>query len=147
MVLLKTANSFHEKCLVCNRKNKLRQVKCETVAYAYLKYKVVIKHHSRVCSRHLDENGLIRKNIIPIIPTKEVNYGQATKKRLDCLKMPSDQMGVFEKFNDMDTLTEEHCHTITGWTKCEFAKFSKYITSINNSSDRSKDELISILAT
>lgn len=39
---------------------------------------------------------------------------------------------------------EEFCKEITGWSKLQFTQFSEYITSINETNARSKNELIAI---
>ena len=143
MVLVKTAYSSHKKCLICNQTRNLRQIKIESMIYAWSKHKILIKHHARTCSRHIDSNGLISHDCFQQIRTKDINYNQETIRRLDFL-VRSSSCNIFEKFNNIDTLDEEHCFKITGWSKLQFVRFSKFITSINNSSERTKEVLIAL---
>jgi hypothetical protein len=53
-------------------------------------------------------------------------------------------LGVFEKFVNPDTLDEDHCYKITGFSKSQFCRFSKYITGIYETDGRTKNELIAI---
>ena len=44
----------------------------------------------------------------------------------------------------METLEDQHCKKITGWSKIEFQRFCDLITSINNTNKRSKEQLIAL---
>ena len=143
MVLVKTAYSSHKKCLICGQRTNLRQIKLDSIVYAWSKHKILIKHHDRTCCRHIDSNGLILHDWFTRIRTREINYGIETIRRMDFLSSSSSCM-ILEKFKNIDTLTDEHCLKITGWKKEEFKKFSKYITTINSTSGRTKDELIAL---
>lgn len=54
------------------------------------------------------------------------------------------EKSVFEKFKDISSVQDSHCIEITGWTKKQFLDFSKFITSIKNSKNRSKEQLIAL---
>ncbi|CAF1070135.1 unnamed protein product, partial [Brachionus calyciflorus] len=45
---------------------------------------------------------------------------------------------------NLSVLENVYCHQITGWSKNKFIKFSNYITSINETSGRSKNQLIAL---
>ncbi|CAF1002629.1 unnamed protein product [Brachionus calyciflorus] len=51
---------------------------------------------------------------------------------------------IFEKFKDIQLLNESDCLKITGWTLKEFLKFSNFITSINETNGRTKEQLIAL---
>lgn len=44
----------------------------------------------------------------------------------------------------MDTLNDKHCFAITRWSKIDFIRFSKFITSVKSSNGRTKEEIIAI---
>ncbi len=70
MITIRTASAYNGQCIVCRRsKIKLRTVKPDSINIAYIKYKIIIKKNSRVCSRHLDSNGLIRQEAFHHIRT------------------------------------------------------------------------------
>ncbi|CAF1032073.1 unnamed protein product, partial [Brachionus calyciflorus] len=50
-----------------------------------------------------------------------------------------------ECFKDLDSLDDHFCLKITGWNKHEFQLFSRYITSINDTVGRTKEELIALI--
>jgi hypothetical protein len=59
-----TASSHHGKCFVCKKKNKnafLKEVKLQSIIYAFVFFKIYIKQHARCCKNHLDEKGEIRE--------------------------------------------------------------------------------------
>ena len=138
MNYIRETSASHSKCLICGRsKIKLHSVKACSIKYAFTTHKIIIKKNSRVCSRHLDKSGLIRQESFHHICTSILKI----KKH----SINSDNtMGVFEKFIDLETLDEEHCYKITGFNKIQFNRFSKYITSINETFGRTKNELIAI---
>ncbi len=83
MVLVKTAYSSHKKCLICGQRTNLRQIKLDSIVYAWSKHKILIKHHARTCCRHIDSNGLILHDWFTRIRTREINYGIETIRRMD----------------------------------------------------------------
>ena len=67
-VYLDTARSFHSQCFICGGKNeKLYVAPKKSIAVAYFKYKILIKHHARCCGRHLNEKKEIREEDIILI--------------------------------------------------------------------------------
>lgn len=76
------------------------------------------------------------------MPFKLVSQNSHDLKMLDCLSFQ--QSGVFDKFNDLDNLDNEFCLKITGWSKIDFVKFCNLITSVNETSGRSKEQLIAL---
>jgi hypothetical protein len=56
----------------------------------------------------------------------------------------SSSSNVFDKFRNMAIIDDDFCIKITGWTKAEFIRFSKYITSVYNTNGRTRDQLIAI---
>ena len=58
--------------------------------------------------------------------------------------MYNNQECMFDKFKNIDTLDDQSCFNITGWSKEDFIRFSKYITSISHSAKRNKYQLIAI---
>ena len=146
MFSIETASSGHRKCFICNRAGLLKSIRIDSVAFAYSNNNILIKEHARCCSRHLDHNGLIYNECYNTIPTKMTSHNIAVKKKMEYIigYLNSKNSGVFDKFRDMSALSEEHCFKITGWTKSEFIRFTKYITSLNDSRDRTKEEIIAI---
>jgi len=143
MNTLRTASAYNGQCLVCRRsKIKLRTVKLHSINTAYTKHKIIIKRNSRVCSRHLDTNGLIRQEEYHHIRTSVKTVSKQTINELNSTIGKS--LGVFEKFIDLDSLEEDHCYQITGFTKAQFSRFSKYITTVYETAGRTKNELIAI---
>jgi hypothetical protein len=145
--IIETASSYHDQCFICKRKTssraRLRKIRKESVIKAYLEHKILLKHHSRCCSEHLDENGLIIPRIFSMIPTKPKYYSKQAKIMLNALDELKSK-NVFDKFKDIAELTEAHCFKITRWSKDQFIRFSNFITSIYQTDGRTKEELIAI---
>lgn len=143
--LIKTAKSCHDYCFICKKSRKflrLHKIKEKSIVEAYSKHKLYIKQHARCCKKHLDYNGLIKSSVFDKIPFE---YKEHSSHESMFLGLISDQKkGVFECFNDIEDLSNEHCLKITGWSKAEFLEFSKYITSINENENRSKYQLIAL---
>jgi hypothetical protein len=144
MVFINIAGSHHGRCFICKRKTSLRKVSSESIYHAYKKHNILIKHHARCCVRHLDKNGLIKNDQFSFIPTYLMQKTKRIKIWLDNKKYLPNQSGIFDDFKNLTTLTEDHCYRITRWTRKEFIRFSKYITSINDTSGRTKEELIAL---
>ena len=146
MSLIKTAFSSHKKCFLCRRTDSLHEVRNECIFYAYLELKLLIKSKSRICSRHLDLNKNIRKDQFQLIPFALKPVDKYLKIVLDsmvqfCKNKPSN---VFDQFEDIEKLSDVHCIKITRWSKSTFIKFAKYITSINETKNRTKDQAIAL---
>ena len=150
MPFLSTAFSSNSRCFICRRRNgrgvRLHKVKLESVLKAYSTFRFVIKLHARCCLNHMDENRLIRDDVFPNIQTRLVYYDNETKRRLDAMikNRYSKKIGIFEQFNNTQSLTEDHCMKITGWTKAQFVEFSRQIVNINKTKHRKKNELIAL---
>lgn len=142
MPLIKTARSWHGRCFICGRKSGLHRIKKQSVLDAYIFYKIIIKEHARCCSRHFDENRLIKLDHISNIPTSLRYYSCHSKLILDSLSLTS--VGIFDKFKNMNNVTEKECYEITRWTKDKFNEFCKYIKSVKCSNRRKKEQLVAI---
>ena len=140
---MSTALSTHTACLICRDKRRsLHRVKKQDIFNAYVNNKIFIKDHARCCDAHLDENGLIRKEEFFIMPTKNEIYPANTIKMFDLLL--KNNISCFDQFQDLKYLEEEHCKKITGWSKDEFIRFSNYITSVHDTKQRNKEQLIAL---
>ena len=143
--VVRTALSAHKKCFICRRKNvSLFRVKKESICIAYLNYKIVIIPGTRSCSLHLEENGQLKKNFYQHIPTSLKNYNHQHSYQKLVLENTSYQKTIFEKFGNIELLSENDCFSVTRWTKDQFIRFSKYITSIKDNKHRSKEQLIAL---
>ncbi len=143
--LLRTAYSSQKCCFICRRRNRSNRVKPQTIAYAYKKYKIVIKPGVRVCKAHLDNEGLILSKEFEGMNTILRKYSLQTIRMFDSLALNScQQSSVFDQFKNIHTIDENFCYKITRWSKKEFIIFAKYITSINDTAGRTKEQLIAI---
>lgn len=141
----RVAYSSHLFCFICKRSNKrvrLHKVKLPSIRIAFNKFKILIKHHARCCNTHLDINGLIKMDEFNNIPTKTKYLHPKTKDLFIAIFRDVDTF--FEKFRDIDLIDDEFCLDTTGWTKNKFIEFSSYITSINNTSSRTKEQLVAL---
>ena len=144
MPFIKTARSHHNKCLVCNRKGRLHQVKHESVYYGFSRHNIYIKHHARCCYRHLDENGLILKDHFEKICAKAQFIEQSKLILIKNMGLSSTSSGIFDKFKNFSSITEDDCYRITRWSKRQFHDFSKFINNIYDTAGRTKEQLIAI---
>ena len=143
MLSVHTALSTHTACFICRDKNRpLKTVKKRDIIYAYCKHKIYIKNHARCCDAHYDENGFIRKEEFDIIPTTNKLYDQQYVRMFDVLSRSNEN--VFEQFQKIHSIQEDHCKQITGFTKNKFLEFSDYIISLNQNKQRSKYLLIAL---
>lgn len=145
---LLTAYATHKHCIICKRTANLHRIKPKSIAQAYIHRRIVIKIGTRCCHRHLDKNGFIKLDHMDYIETLPQSYGKPTAVLFDSLmeEFSNNESCIFEKFNNFETLDEDHCFNITSWNKTEFLRFSKYISSISlyNTSGRTKDQLIAL---
>lgn len=141
MVLINIAGSHHGSCFICKRKTSLHKVRSESITYAYKKHNLLIKHHARCCVRHLDRKGLIKTDQFEFIPTYIAKKIKIWLENKDYL---SNHSGIFDDFKNIASLSEDHCFRITRWTREEFIRFSKYITSVNDTAGRTKEQLIAL---
>jgi hypothetical protein len=135
-------------CFICRVRNaglrrvQLHRIPYESVKEVYLKRRIIIKTHARFCLRHLDEDGFLRKEEFRNIPTRLLPVCSTTIRLLD--SFASFRPKPFEKFKDMRTLTKKHCKFITGWSKKTFIRFCTFITSINETERRNKEQLVAL---
>jgi hypothetical protein len=54
------------------------------------------------------------------------------------------EKSFFENFKNINNLEEKECFRITGWSKKKFIQFSRFITSINDTGGRTKEQLIAL---
>ena len=142
---INTAFSSHKRCFICRRKtNFLRTVNRNSIAYAFVNHKIIIKHHARFCITHLDENGLIKHDELFLITTIPKLYSRQSILMFHTLYQLTQSSRAFDKFKDISTLEEKHCFEITRWTKAQFITFSKYITGFYDTNGRTKEQLIAL---
>ena len=115
MLSVNTARSTHSSCFICRDKTRpLKTVKKKDIIYAYFNDKIFIKHHASCCDAQYDENGDIRKEEFDIIPTMNKLNDQQCIKMFDVLSRPNEN--VFEQFQKINLIQEDHCKQITGLT-------------------------------
>lgn len=138
-----TALSTHTACFICREKHRsLHKINKRDITHAYLNHRILIKSHARLCDAHYNDIGLIRKEEFFNIPTKNKTYPVETIRMFDLLSTNSSC--IFDQFKDLEYLEDENCKKITGWSKEELMNFSEYITSIHNTKQRTKEQLIAI---
>lgn len=142
MAGFETAYSSHKKCFICGRKKNLKKVNRESIILGFKTHHIIIKTHARLCAAHLDNNGVIKESEFKSIPTKYQTL--APESSLLMTALSNCQSGIFDLFQNINNVTEELCQKITGWSKMQLIKFSKYITSIYDTSGRTKEQLIVI---
>lgn len=137
--------SNHRKCFICNtnkNKIKLHTINQNSIDYALIQHKILLKKCSRCCRHHLNEDGGIRNDQYDLIRSKSIKYfGYNNKIISDTLTTKS---RIFDRFKDIDNIEDSFCKKITGWSKLQFIRFTKYITSLNDSGGRTIDELVAI---
>jgi hypothetical protein len=125
MSLLKTAIYHRGSCFICLRKGKLQKIKKLSVIKAFKDFKIIIKSNALHCSRHLNENGLIKTEDYIKIRHKMKFYNRESLNELKNYTNPC-KKDIFEQFNDLDSLKDEDCSQITGWSKEVFIQFCNY---------------------
>jgi hypothetical protein len=159
-ISIETAFSGHKRCFICRRKRgPLRRVSKESIATAFSKFNIFIPEGTRSCHQHIDadlnifELEFLNENI----PTHSVEYDYNLTKAFEALTKQNEKreveikclnenmfIGPFEAFKNIETLDDDHCFKITGFTKKEFEDFSKYIKNIKKSNNRTEGELIAL---
>lgn len=147
MPLVRTAKCHHGSCFVCGRSDRLREVPESAVVHAYSERRIFIKHHARLCQRHLND-GLLTNEAYERMRTRlkpiDANLFNLLNGLSNNCNSASTTQLLFDRFADMTTLSEEDCVEVTGWSKDVFNRFSSFITSINENDGRTKDQLIAI---
>lgn len=144
--------SSHKYCFICERSarsTKIHKVMDSSIAYAFQKYSIIIKDGLRCCRKHLDKDGNIKKNEYVSIPTTECHTSPhllpvlkvvaADAKKNSCM-----DSFLFERFNNINDLDDSFCQKITGWSKLDFTRFCDHITSIKDSINRTKEQLVAL---
>ncbi|CAF0938030.1 unnamed protein product [Brachionus calyciflorus] len=143
---IRTACSSHHICFVClkkaSKKNRLSRINFKTILHGYYQHQLLIKRTSRCCRNHLDENRQLRIDLYSLIPTSIQEHDSQIFEIFDYHR--NHETSIFENFKDFSQLDEKHCLKITGWGKDKFLRFSNFITSINDNSNRTKDQLIAL---
>ncbi|RNA19707.1 vacuolar sorting-associated 13c [Brachionus plicatilis] len=143
---IQAAVTTNHKCFICHRKRSERikpsRISMNLVLHAYKKHKIVINENSRCCKSHLDNEGLIKSECYSKIRTKMKSFNNGLISMLDISEIG--QKSIFEKFADFSSLEESLCLEITGWTKEQFLRFSRFITKIKNTKNRTKEQLIAL---
>ena len=142
MPLIQTARSWHGRCFICGRKSGLHRIQKQSVKDAFIFNKIIIKEHARCCSRHFDENRLIKKDQFCNIRTSLRYYSNHYKLLLESLSETND--AIFDKFKNINKVTEKDCYEVTSWTKVQFSEFCNYIKSIKCSNRRTKEQLVAM---
>jgi hypothetical protein len=141
---IKIALSHNSKCFICGRKRKLQRINKNALALAYFKHKVFIKHHARCCSTHLSEDGFFKQNELNNIRTSNHSLSEQSILIMDEIIFSTTSSGIFDKFKNFASLSEEDCFKITRWNKSQFCTFTKYINSTNDTEGRTKEQLVAI---
>ena len=100
----------------------------------------------------MELNGQIKQDEYLKIPTKQDWFDKHIVKLLDRSLQKTERIqynfchscGVFDKFKDVASLDEDLCKKITGWTRCELNNFSNYVTSLKDTTGRTKLQHIAL---
>jgi len=149
MSSLNMSNSSHHRCFICNIQNvRLHQITDASIIYAFVHFNIFIKQGTRCCGRHLDNNMNLRKDEYNNISSRQIPIEKYVFKMLYLLKEKCkndyNKCCIFDGFKNIDNLDDRFIFKITRWNKLQFVTFSSYITSINNTTGRTKNELIAI---
>lgn len=145
--------SSHKICFICQRPakyTKLSKVSKATIASAFQDHNIILKENSRCCREHLDKtSSCLKQGAYDVMPTTKINSDIHLLPVLKAVANNAKESSslrrgrfLFEQFDDLESLDEMLCIKITGWTKDEFTRFCDFITSINRSSNRSKQQLV-----
>ena len=141
---IKIALSHNSQCFICGRRRKLQRIQKKAIASAYFNHKIFIKHHARCCSSHISEDGLIKSDHLTNIKISDRDLNIQSKLIMDEIILSTTSSGVFDKFKNFASLTEEECFKFTRWNKRQFSTFAKYINSTNDTEGRTKEQLVAI---
>lgn len=117
--MIRRVLSSKKKCFVClkkryqNQRVKFFSVNRESIPFAYFQHKILIDNQSVCCSNHLDDNKCLTEQAFIMIKnnTKEITDRKSSKKSPN-----NDTCCLFDNFKNIDDLSEEKCHLVTGWT-------------------------------
>ena len=140
--------SSHRKCFVCGKKwspkNRLHEVNIDSLRIINRDMKIFVKSSSRCCKKHLDFKKYLNTQDIINMPTKKEKVDRIKINLMGSSRLLDENSYFIERFKDLDSLDDQYCLKITWWKKQEFQNFSKFITSINDSLGRTKDELVAL---
>jgi hypothetical protein len=152
--------SHHNRCFICRIKvnvRKLWNVSQTSISKALINHSIVIPVGARLCSRHIQDN-VIKDHEFTKIPTRLEIFDEralksmvsSAKFSLKCLRTQKeieDNLGnryLFEPFRNLSTLLDDYCYEITGWTKADLIRCSKYIRDTRDSKNRTIGMLIAM---
>ena len=147
---LDTAHSNHLKCFICNAaKVRLYKAPAKSIAFAFKYFELVIKTHARICGRHYKDgvtDEICDSQYDRIATTRKLYANQTVALFRTLSEFVSFVVTetIFEPFNNLDRLTEDHCKLITSWSIADFTRFSNFLTSWKKSDGRGKNEIIAL---
>jgi hypothetical protein len=136
----------------------LRIVLQNSISYALVRYNILIPEGVRACSRHF-ENNKLKDQEYRNLPTRTEfveariikSMISSAKLNLQCIRNEEEIINrpkyepLFEPFRNVATLTDDYCREITGWSKIDFLRFSKYIKNLErDTKNRTKDMMIAM---
>ena len=159
-ISIETSLSGHNRCIVCKRRKEkdrpLKVVSQNSISHALVKHNILIPVGARACGRHF-ENGLIKEidylKISTHLEFVDARFIKSLKnssklnlnlKQEEDLKTIDVYQALFEPFRNLNTLSNDICLEITGWSKDVFVQFSKYIQNTRDTKNRSKGMLIAM---
>jgi hypothetical protein len=142
--------SGHKKCIICRRdtdSRKLRLIPSKSIVKVFLECDIFIPFGSRCCSFHLNEYLQLNDDSIKSLIIVS-NSAKITSKNVifmfEALKESVKSSNLFAKFGDLEMLEDEDCYTNTGFRKDEFLYIFNSLTSLKNSTHRSKSQALAI---
>jgi hypothetical protein len=161
-IQIETCYAGHNRCFVCLRKQssdrRLRVVFQDSISYALVRYNILIPVGVRACKRHF-VNDKLKDQEYRKIPTRTElvdariikSMISSSKLNLQCIRNDEEIANkpkyepLFEPFRNVATLTDDYCREITGWSKIDFIRFSKYIKNLErDTKNRTKDMMIAM---
>ena len=152
-IMVNSAFTGKKNCLVCGRSEKstkLLDIKTQSIVYAYLYHRIYINpsYSARCCRRHVNKLGLIHNAEFNNMRTRLLEQSRGPMLLCNHLSMALSNalrpVGIFDQFNYIDSMSDDFCKQVTGWSKTEYNDFSRYITSIYDTEGRSKEFLIAL---
>jgi hypothetical protein len=150
---IKVAIFSKKYCSICRGKPPrftLHRVKQQCVIHAWMQHKIYIKNQTVFCEDHLDEQGQIRLEQFALILTSEkknnIQFAGPVlliRKLAAALAQPK-RLNTFGMFKNIETISDDFCRNITGWSKEIFLEFCNYITSMRESYFWTKYQLIAL---
>lgn len=154
LVKIQTVNSSHKKCFVCRESGstkkhgkKLKTISENAIRNIFLSSKILISKGSRCCSCHLDKyNNLKREDIEKLqLIDKTSKLRQGTME--DLLLQFRDEHNHYQlinKFKSTETLSEDACKNVLGYSVNEFFSICDRLISMNDSPQRTKSQALAV---